>query len=247
MTTTREAEDGAAALGFRPLYRHVKEQLVRRIAAGVWAPGQILPSEMVIAAELGVSQGTARKALDEMTAENLLVRRQGKGTFVASHDDERVLFRFFRLTPDTGEKAFPESEAVSAAKAPASEAARLALGLAAGSETIVIQRIRLIAGSPAISETIHLPAARFPGIEADRLPNNLYGLYATRFGVGIARASEKLKAVACPAGVARDLGIEPGAPIIEIDRLAYDLDGKPVEWRLSLCRTDTIHYGSDLR
>src|SRR6478672_7519758 len=79
------------ALGFRPLYRQVRDVLVKRIADGVWQAGQMLPSEPDIAADLGVSPGTVRKALDEMTAENLVVRRQGRGTYVARHDDARIL------------------------------------------------------------------------------------------------------------------------------------------------------------
>src|ERR671913_288944 len=114
-------------LGFRPLYRQAKDVLTRRIAEGAWQPGQILPSEFEIAADLGVSQGTVRKALDEMTAENLLVRRQGKGTFVARHDEERILFQFFRLIPDEGERRFPESRvmAIKSAEADAVAAERL--------------------------------------------------------------------------------------------------------------------------
>src|SRR5215217_5897815 len=103
-------------LGFRPLYRQAKDVLTRRIAEGAWQPGQILPSEFEIAADLGVSQGTVRKALDEMTAENLLVRRQGRGTFVARHDDARILFQFFKLVPDSGERSFPESRVLEVTK-----------------------------------------------------------------------------------------------------------------------------------
>ena len=69
-------------LGFRPLYRQARDVLVGRINDGIWQAGQVLPSEMEIAADLGVSQGTARKALDEMESENLVVRHQGRGTFV---------------------------------------------------------------------------------------------------------------------------------------------------------------------
>jgi GntR family transcriptional regulator len=99
----------APALGFRPLYRQVRDVLVRRIADGVWQAGQGIPSEAEIAADLKVSPGTVRKALDEMTAERLLVRRQGRGTTVARHDDARVLFQFFKLMPDEGEGAFPKA------------------------------------------------------------------------------------------------------------------------------------------
>src|SRR5215212_10884032 len=106
-------------LGFRPLYRQVRDVLVKRIADGVWQAGQALPSEPDIAADLGVSSGTVRKALDEMTAENLVVRRQGRGTFVARHDEARILFQFFKLARDDGERRFPESKIVEVQTGPA--------------------------------------------------------------------------------------------------------------------------------
>ena len=235
-------------MGFLPLYRQVKDRLVRRIAEGVWQTGQIIPSEFHIAGELGVSQGTVRKALDEMTAERLLVRRQGVGTFVASHDEDRILFQFFKLTRDDGRREFPDSDvlAVEETPAPAEVAARLGLG--AGEAVVMIHRMRSLGGEAAVSERIAVPAARFPGLAAfEPVPNNLYGLYAERYGVTVARASESLKAVACPAADAAHLGIAAGSPVLVIDRLATDLDDQKVEWRVSLCRTDQFHYMSDLK
>src|SRR6476660_9554762 len=107
-------------LGFRPLYQQVRDMFVQRLVEGQWLPGQMLPSEMELASEIGVSQGTVRKALDAMTAERLVVRRQGRGTFVAEHDEARILFQFFKLVPDVGEGAFPESHVVEIAEQPAS-------------------------------------------------------------------------------------------------------------------------------
>src|ERR1700743_3521619 len=123
---TRTAANERAALGFRPLYRQVKDVLVKRIAEGAWAEGGALPSEPDLAADLGVSHGTVRKALDELAAENLVVRRQGKGTYVARHDEERILFQFFKLIPDTGERRFPDSRILGVEVEEASaEAARI--------------------------------------------------------------------------------------------------------------------------
>jgi len=239
------AEDGG--LGYRPLYRRVKDALVRRIAEGQWVAGQLIPSETQIAQELGVSQGTVRKALDDMTAENLLVRRQGKGTFVARHDEARILFQFFKLNPDDGEKTFPESEVLSLAKEPAGDAAAARLGIGPAEETLRIRRVRSMAGERAIVETIVLPAALFPGLADAAVPNNLYGLFSTRYGVTVAHAQERLKAVAASAADARALGIRAGTPLLAIDRLAEAIDGRIVEWRYSLCRTERFHYLSDLR
>src|SRR5258707_13395026 len=82
---------------FRPLYAQVRALMIRRMVRGEWRPGDILPSEGRLAVEFGVSQGTVRKALDEMAAQNLVVRQQGRGTFVAQHSEAHALFHFFHI------------------------------------------------------------------------------------------------------------------------------------------------------
>jgi GntR family transcriptional regulator len=244
---TRAVANERAALGFRPLYRQVKDVLVKRIAEGAWAEGGALPSEPDLAADLGVSHGTVRTALDELAAENLVVRRQGKGTYVARHDEERILFQFFKLIPDAGGRRFPDSRifAVDTPEADA-EAARI-LKLRKGARVVAIERVRMLADKICIFERIVLPKALFPGIEKRELPNNLYELYRAEFGVTIARATERLKAVAATRREAKHLDVAVGTPLLAVDRTALAIDGAPVEWRVSLCRTDTVHYLSDLR
>lgn len=235
------------ALGFRPLYRQVKDMLIQRVAVGEWQPQVAIPSEFQLAAEIGVSQGTVRKALDEMAAENILVRRQGRGTFVASHDEARILFQFFKLAPDTGERVFPDSTVLDAAEDVAGEGVSEALQIELGTPIIRIRRLRSLLGRPVILEKITLAEAMFPGLARRTLPNNLYGLYAAEFGVKIARAREQLKAVALTAKKAKRLGVPAGSPALSIDRIGYGLDQRPVEWRVSVCLTDEVHYLSDLR
>jgi GntR family transcriptional regulator len=247
-----ERAESRAALGFRPLYRQVKDVLVRRIADGVWAAGGALPSEPDIAADLGVSHGTVRKALDELAAENLVVRRQGKGTFVARHDEARILFQYFKLIPDTGERRFPDSRTLGVEARDADPEAARVLDLRKGAKVVVIERVRSLAEQVCIVERIVLPRSLFPGIEkrgigGQDLPNNLYELYRAEFGVTIARATECLKAVAATRREAKHLDVPVGTPLLAIDRTALAIDGAPVEWRVSLCRTDAFHYLSDLR
>jgi GntR family transcriptional regulator len=234
-------------LGFRPLYRQVKAIFVRRLVDGVWAPGAILPSEGQLAAEIGVSQGTVRKALDELAAENLVVRRQGRGTFVAEHDERRILFQFFKLAPDRGAPRFPDSVVLSVTTGPADAAERAALDLAEEAGVTRIRRLRAFDEVPLIVETLSLPRQLFPGLEDGPIPNNLYSLFAGRYGITIASARERLKAVALAAEDAAALGAAAGAPALQIDRIALSLDGTPVERRLSLCLTEEVHYLSDLR
>jgi GntR family transcriptional regulator len=238
--------NGLNPLGFRPLYAQVHEQLVRRIAEGAWQPGHMLPSESQIAAELGVSQGTVRKALDDMTDANLLVRRQGRGTFVARHDEARILFQFFKLTPDSGERFFPESEVRSVRRASANTEERATLRLSDEAEVIRIHRVRVLGGKATISEYIVLDAALFGGFENGPIPNNLYETYAARFGITIVGGAEKLKAVGVSPADAAELGLKAGTPVLLIDRVARSIEGNPVEWRVSVCSSEEFHYLSSL-
>jgi GntR family transcriptional regulator len=235
------------AFAYRPLYVQVRDQLVRRLIDGEWQPGQHIPSEIELAREVGVSQGTIRKALDAMTAENLLIRRQGRGTFVARPEESRILFQFFRLVPDDGKRSFPDSAILDlqpdAATAPEADA----LALAPGDPVWRIERVRTLSGDPLLVETITLPAARLPGFgDLETIPNNVYGLYSERFGITIGRASEKLKAVAATPADATALGCAAGAPLLAITRIALDLENKPVELRVSRCLTQAVHYSSEL-
>jgi len=236
------------AFAYRPLYVQVKDSLVRRLIDGAWLPGQLIPSEMELAREIGVSQGTIRKALDAMTAENLLVRRQGRGTYVAEPEESRLLFQFFRLVSDDGERAFPTSRILARTTARATAIERARLQLDEGGRVVRIERVRDLGGRPLIVETISLPHERFSAIEAmTEIPNNVYRLYSQNWGITIARAVERLKAVGAMPADAAALSCAAGAPLLEIARVAYDLEGNPVELRVSRCLTDGIHYASELR
>ncbi len=237
----------AALPGFKPLYQQVKDLLIERLIGGYWKPGDLLPSEFQLAEELGVSQGTVRKALDEMTAGNLLVRRQGRGTYVAEHDQEHALFHFFKMTDRQGRTLVPESRILKVARGVARSAETQRLNLAENSEIIRITRVRSLDGRPAIFERIALPAALFPGLDtrAD-LPNTLYTIFARDYGITIGRAEERLSAVAAGADAARYLNVERNAPLLAIDRTARALDNQPVEWRLSLCDTRSQVYSVTL-
>jgi GntR family transcriptional regulator len=221
--------------------------MMGRMIQGVWKPGAVLPSEVQLAAEFGVSQGTVRKALDALAAENLVIRRQGRGTFVAEHDAERALFHFFHLVGEDGSRQLPGGAQLScrAAKASRDEASRL--DIERGTGVIRVRRTRDMGGAPAIFESISVPADLFPGLGGDgALPNTLYEFYEGRYGITIIRAEERLRAVEAPEEAATLLGLKPGAPLMEIDRVAFALDGRPAEWRVSLCDTRHHHYLAEL-
>lgn len=239
--------DSTATVGFRPLYLQVREELTRHLAAGRWQPGTALPSEQELARELGVSQGTVRKALDAMTAERILVRRQGRGTFVAEFEESRILFQFFRLYPDQGERLFPVSKVLGLARGRADAAEAAALQIASGARVWRLSRVRLHGDDPMLRESISLPAERFAGLDQlPEIPNNVYRLYSERWGITITSAAEKLKAVAAGPEDAHALGCREGAPLLEIVRTAFDINRRPVEFRVSRCLTHRMHYASNL-
>ena len=233
--------------GFRPLYRQVYEIVVRRLAQGEWRPGEALPSELNLAKELGVSQGTVRKVFDALTAEKVLERHQGKGTFIAENTQERAQFRFFRLARPGGKRLTPtlgsETIRIRAARTPERE--RLELGRDA--RVVEIDRVRLLDGVPAIREIIALPADLYPGIEKiGALPNSLYSLYQSKFGVTIMTTHEELSAQLATIDDHRQMGVATGSPILVIDRVAVCLPERKAEWRLSRVRSDNLVYAITL-
>jgi GntR family transcriptional regulator len=234
---------------FQPLYKQVYNVLVRRIAEGAWRPAQALPSEQALAGELGVSQGTVRKAMDALAADNLILRQQGKGSFVAEHTQEHALFRFFRLArpaPD-GSRITPQLGQDKIRRRPANETERSKLKIRGDAQVVEIRRTRLVDGAPKIVEKIILPLSLFPGIDTQpSLPNTLYSLYQGVYGISIAVAKEELRAVLANKTDARTLGLAPGAPLLQVDRIAVALDGQPVEWRVSRCDTREFVYAVDV-
>jgi GntR family transcriptional regulator len=217
------------------------------MAQGVWRAGDCLPSEQALARELGVSQGTVRKVLDALTAEKLLARRQGKGTFIAENTQERALFRFFRLAHPGGGRVTPEAEpeTVRVRAAQGLELARLEL--TEGDPVLEIARTRRIEGRPAVRELVVVPSRLFPGLERrSPLPNTLYSLYQTAYGINITAAHEELRADLANAEDVATLGVAAGSPVLCIDRLAVSLEALKVEWRTSRCVSADLVYAVTL-
>ncbi len=237
----------------QPLYVKARNIMVDRLISGQWRPGQMLPSEFAIAAELGVSQGTVRKALDDMTTEGLVVRKQGRGTFVAEAEDNSILFRFYRLTPDDHQNSssgptFPESKYLARSQGAATQQERDIFNLLADDRVWRFQRLRSNEDGPILWEQLVLPLRYFGDFtEQTQLPNNVYQFYSSNYGIIVAKVNEQLRAVSAPDDVAEMLHLPTGAPLLEIDRRAIALDDRVVEWRRSLCRSDTMHYRNELK
>ena len=238
------------APSFQPLYLQIKALLERSLDAGEWPPGAAIPSENVLAARFGVSQGTVRKSIAALAADNLVVRRQGKGTFVATHTEEKSsLYRFLRIRRNDGHPEHPGSRLLDVRRSRASaEAARL-LDLKPGEPVILLRRLLEYSGEPVVLDEITLPGGLFKGLTRSRVDayqGSMYSLFETQFGVRMLKAQEKLRAVPADAASARILRVRPGEPLLAVDRVTLTYGDRPVEWRRGLCTTKGHHYVNEL-
>ena len=234
---------------YGPLYKRVKMLLTQSLAAGAWKPSEAIPSETRLADQFNVSIGTVRKAIDELVAEKILVRQQGRGTFVASHTEDRFLFHFFHIVGEDGAKQFPVAELLEFRKERAEPDLAERLGLARGGRVIHIRNVLHLQERPIQVDDIYISALTFPGLTREMFANRLgtiYQLYQDHFGINIIRTSERLRAAAATETDGKVLGTPAGAPVLQIDRTAFTFNDIPVEVRKSHVNTAHHVYLNDL-
>jgi len=235
---------------FQPLYVQIRALIERALEAGEWAPGTAIPAEVALATRFGVSQGTVRKAIGALAAENLLVRRQGKGTFVATHTEEKASnFRFLRIRRNDGRPEYPGSRLIDLRRGKAGAEVARALAIKQGDGIYILRRILDYASRPVVLDEITLPAALFNGLTRARFsgyPGSMYGFFETEFGVRMLRAEERLYAVAADRAAAELLYVAAGSPLLAVDRISFTYGDRPVEVRRGLCTTRHEHYWNAL-
>ena len=249
VTPSSASPEAPAGPAFSPLYQQIKALMTKSLQHAEWRPGEAIPSENELAARFKVSQGTVRKAIDELAAENLLVRRQGRGTFVSTHAEEQVQFRFLRLMPDSGEGGGMARRLIDCKRQRAPAEIARALQLLASDPVIRVRRVLSFREAPVVLDDIWLPSALFKGLTVERLAAHrgpMYGLFEAEFGVRMIRAEEKIRAVAAEAASAELLALEPGSPLLSVERLSMTYDDKPVELRRGLYSTASHYYRNDL-
>ena len=243
---------GQAVPAFSPLYQQIKGLILHSLQAGEWKPGEAIPSEMELAARFRVSQGTVRKAIDDLAAENLVVRRQGKGTFVATHAEQQVQYRFLRLLPDHGDanaERPAQRHIIECKRVRANAEVARSLGLRTGDPVMQVRRVLSFNAVPTILEDIWLPGTSFKNLNAEQManyPGPTYAMFELDFGVRMVRAAEKIRAVLPEPEQADLLQISPAMPLLSVERLAYTYNDVPMELRRGLYRTDSHHYRNDL-
>lgn len=228
-----------------PLYAQVKQAVLAALARGEWKQGEAVPPEKTLAERFGVSIGTLRKAIDELAAENILVRHQGRGTYVAVHTRNHHFFKFFRIVRQDGHKSYPATRLVRFRRVRANAAARECLSLPAGAYVFEFTNVLSLNGDVVMVDDISVPEARFPGMTEQQLrerPSTLYAFYQDMFGVNVIATDERLRV--CPADAAHAgwLGVAEHTPLLEIRRVAFSYNRQPVEWRISRVNTQAYEY-----
>jgi GntR family transcriptional regulator len=233
-----------------PLYREVKRQLMAALSNGEWKPGDAIPAERRLAERYGISIGTVRRAIDELVAENMLIRQQGRGTFVASHNRDRLLFYFFHVVPQNGAKEYPVVRLLGFARGKADKLASETLAIAIGEPIFRFRNLLSLSGEPVIVDDIAVSAARFPGMTERAIrdrPSTVYNLYQDAFSISVVRTVERLRATTADDDIAPLLHVAPGAPLLQVRRVALTYSDVPVELRISHVNTAHHEYWSELK
>ena len=234
--------DAGAAIG-GVLYKDVKQAILAALAEGEWKPGEAIPSERKLIERFGVSIGTLRKAIDELVAENIMIRHQGRGTFVATHRQEDHFFRFFRIVRQDGYREFPTVQLAKFRRAKADKDEAAALGLPLGEAVFRFTNVLSLEGRAVMIDAITVPAERFRTLSEKLLrerPNTLYNFYQDVFGINIIRTEERLRAALANEEDHELLGIPVGTAMLKILRVASSYQNERVEYRVS--RLDTSDY-----
>ncbi len=231
-------------------YQEVKQKITEDLVRGRYPMGQALPAEKDLSKEFDVSIGTLRKAVDELVAEGIVVRRQGRGTYVAEHDIKRLLYYFFHVVKhDADKKTNPRVELVSLTSATANKEEASKLAIKEGAAVWRLVNCLYLEDKCVMIDQITLDKKRFQKLNrADYInrEGSIYQLYQMKYGQTVVRSSERLRAGLVSKQHAEWLGMKPNSPALVIRRVALGIQDDPIEWRVSTLNTDQHEYFSEL-
>jgi GntR family transcriptional regulator len=236
----------AKSLAREPLYIQVCELLTRRIAGGVWKPNAALPNELELARELGVSSGTIRKAMEKLEADRLVVRRQGRGTFVIDQTGPEIASRFDRVRHGDGKPIVWRTELLRQSCDTPTERERRKLLLEPDEPVARKRRLVTASDRPFAVEETCLAIGRLPGLEASDVGDWCLSKLSQRHGVHAARACEEVRLTAASQEVAMLLSVEAGTVLVQLDRIISSTDDSPLEWRSAICHLRGEYYHAEV-
>lgn len=224
-------------------YASLAQALRSRVIAGEWPPGTALPAENQLAKEHGVALGTMRRAMELLVEQGFIERIHGRGTFVRQGLPGATMLRFFRFDGGTGE--VPASRIVDRQTVSAPAAVARGLGIGVGEPVLRLHRLRLMGGQPRLLEELWLPGELFAPLADDDITtwgDLLYPMFARRLNIHVHRARDEIAFAVLDASQAMLLGLPPGHPCAVVERAAYDLTGRCVEWRVTRGDAHAFHY-----
>lgn len=231
-------------------YQEVKQKITEDLVRGRYPMGQALPAEKDLSKELDVSIGTLRKAVDELVAEGIVVRRQGRGTYVVEHDLKRLLYYFFHVVKhDAEKKVYPKVELASLNSAVANKEEASKLQIKEGAPVWRITNRLSLEGRCVMIDQITLDKKRFKNLTrsdfVDRT-GSIYQMYQAQYGQTVVRSSERLRSGLAGKQHGEWLDLNADSPVLIIRRVALGLQDDPIEWRVSTLNTTQHEYFSEL-
>lgn len=231
-----------------PLYHQIKENITRQIVSGRWKSDHALPSEPDLCAHFGVSRGTLRRALGDLEHQGLIVRRQGRGTFVAKPKFEGSVLGSYRNYRVGAVPHDALSRLLGIQRIHATPDLQHILQLGKREQVYEVRRLQFMEGVPVTLSTSFIPAAIAPGLDKLDIEHEFfYGLLEERFGLAFLRAEEVLEPVIADDVVAEHLNLPAGAPVFLVERHSYLVGDTPGEFRQAYMRGDRYRYRIALR
>ena len=216
--------------------------MLMRITGGEWVAGDALPNEFALASEYKVSVGTIRKAMEGLEEQGLLVRKQGRGTYIAGNGRNPLEEKFTSLRAPHGDERGLTYQLENFIRRAATNDECCYLNCTPASEIIEIEQIVKIGDEPAGIETTVVDAATYPRLETQLVyGQHLYSIYSL-YGVLVTRTSDIVSVTQDNPDLARRLGLASNASLLAVKRVAFTHERQPVEYRVSAYRPEKILY-----
>lgn len=231
----------------KPLYRQVEDLILDDIAAGKLKEGDLIPSEMELAKNYGVHQGTVRKAVLNLTAKGMLYRKQGKGTFVVFQENNVKRFRNYRfISKSTSDFELVNTALLSLEIVRADGDTADNLQIRKGTGIIRLEQLGKIGEKSFLHWVSFLPKRLYPGLEnytaQDFLKNTLWKLQEIYFKIRVKKREEYVSSIEADEYTARTLDTSPGKPILRIKMKATSIEDEIFEYRISHCKLESLDF-----
>lgn len=231
-----------------PLYYQIQEHLRNAIDSSEWKPGDQIPTEQQLCDQFQVSRITVVKAITRLVEEGLLIREQGKGTFVSNRPMATAPLNLLSFTEDmVRQHLVPGSRVLSAKIIPCPPKLMEILRLNGEDAVWVIERLRTANDDPMGIQRAYLSYAHYPKLGALLEDDaSLYHVLATHYHVYPHKAMETYSAVELTPEEARALDQTVGRPGFAVERITWQQNGSVIEYVRSVMRNDKYHYTVEL-